>query len=133
AEVRVVLVAADPELRTQLATDRLGCDDHSGLDHDLVDRAVDHRDQFPHLGDLAWGIADHEGVGALVRDQAATRRQEAGVALATGTTARTTTATTTGATHALGFGKGFVDLGGVVIVDLDVLGRQLDPVRHRDP
>src|SRR5690606_1218138 len=91
--------------------------------------AVDHADQLLHLGDLLGRVADHEGVGALVGHQAAARRKEAGVDIGALTTLAATAA---GAADTLGLGQRLIDLGGVVVVDLDVLGDQLDAVGKRD-
>src|SRR5690606_17016421 len=115
--------------RAQLLGKGLGGDDDARLDQHLVDRAVEHRDQFLDLDDLARRVVEQQGVGARVEADAAARRQEAaGLLLVAATAAAAATALRLLAV--LGQQRG--DLLGVAVVDRDVFGDQLFALFQRD-
>src|SRR5690606_11017361 len=115
--------AGHAEARTQVAGERIGGDDDAALDQHVVDRAVDHVDQLAHMRDLLRDVADHQRVGALVGDDAASLREGAIVVVALAAT---------GAAHARGLGQRLEDRAGRVLVHLDVVVDQVNAVLQVD-
>src|SRR5690606_25333119 len=69
--------ALHAESGAKVAREGISGNDDTALDQHLVDRTVDHGDELAHLRNLLRDVADHQGVGTLVGDDAATLRQEA--------------------------------------------------------
>jgi hypothetical protein len=118
--------ATDAELGAQVAGEGIGRHHDAALDQHLVHRTVDVVDQLAHLRHLLRDVADHQGVGALVGDDAAARREEAVLLVLAAI------ATAFAAADALGLGQRLEDRGRRVVVDLDVVRDQVLAVLDGD-